>query len=230
MVEVFATHILPDNQFLVARDTFLSFIPSETQEKIMAFIRPSDAQRSLFGELMIRRLLCERLGIKNQELRIRYGEKGKPFVPDSPVHFNLSHSGDWVVAAVSEQPVGIDVERIKPNKLAIARRFFTETEVRSIMDLPEEQRLDQFYSLWTLKESYLKAVGKGLTLSLGSFSVKRDINRYRIEINGTFAGINLKLLPLDDRYKLAVCAYENITTDEVSVLPASGYLECMKFF
>lgn len=228
MVEVFATRILPDDQFLQIRDELFRLVPDPVREKVLAFVRTADSQRSLFGDLLIRRILCERLRMPYPDLRIKAGEKGKPYVAGSPVHFNMSHSGDYVVAAFSGQPVGIDIERIRPNKLSIAHRFFTEPEFRSIMDQPEDRRLEHFFTLWTLKESYLKAVGKGLTLSLGSFGVKLVQSRYRIEINGTFADVHLEILPFNDGYTLAVCSFEKIISKQVVHLPASGYLKAMK--
>lgn len=227
MVEVFATQILPDDQFLLIRDELLRLVPDSVREKVCAFVRTADSQRSLFGDLMIRRILCERLGIRYPDLLIEAGEKGKPYVAGSPVHFNMSHSGDYVVAAFSARPVGIDIERIRPNKLSVARRFFTEPEFRGIIDQPEDRRLEHFFTLWTLKESYLKAVGKGLTLSLGSFSVKMIQNRYRIEINDTFADVHLEVLPVDSSYTLALCSFEKIISKQVIHLPANGYLSAM---
>jgi 4'-phosphopantetheinyl transferase len=221
MVEVFATRLMPEEDFLKVNEQVIKTLPGPIQKKILEYVRWQDAQRSLLGEVLIRSLLSGRLNVPVHLLDIRYGEKGKPCLPGDPVHFNLSHSGDWVVAALASAPVGIDVERIKPNKLKIARRFFTDNEFDSIMEKPEEHRLDHFFELWTMKESYLKAVGKGLTQSLSSFSVISKSGEYKLENNGNFAGVNFRSYSLGHGYKLAVCAMEDLFAESVVFLNGS---------
>jgi phosphopantetheinyl transferase (holo-ACP synthase) len=80
-------------------------------------------------------------------------ENGKPFVENLPVHISLSHSADAIVAAVSKNVVGIDIEKIKPlNYKGIAERFFES--------VPET--LEGFFEMWTAKEAIKKATGKDL--------------------------------------------------------------------
>ncbi len=69
-------------------------------------------------------------------------------------------------------PVGVDIEKIRPIDFAIAERFFTASEYRLLMDTAEQERLQLFYTLWTLKESYIKFVGKGLSIPLDSFAIE----------------------------------------------------------
>lgn len=228
MVEIYATKILAEEDYKAMKDGLLAILPESSRRKIHAFYRTSDAQRSLFGELLIRRLICEKLLIRNNGLTIDFEEKGKPYIQDYPIHFNMSHSGVWIVAAVASAPVGIDIEQMKRNRLDVARRFFTESEYRSLMDRPEPDRTEYFYTLWTLKESYLKAVGRGLTLSLNSFAVIWEEGEYFIDINGTFASMHLRIIPLENGYKLAVCATERGIDQSVTLLPASGYPEAFK--
>jgi 4'-phosphopantetheinyl transferase len=228
MVEIFATKILAEEEYRIMKDDLLSSLPESSRRKINAFFRASDAQRSLFGELLIRRLLCEKIGIRNSDLKIHFEEKGKPYIQNYPLHFNMSHSGVWVVAAVSAAPVGIDIEQMKRNRLEVARRFFTESEYTNLMDRPEPDRTDYFYTLWTLKESYLKALGRGLTLPLNSFAVRIQHGEYMIDINGNFAQMNLKIVPLESGYKIAICASEPEISQRVILLPANGYPEVFK--
>lgn len=97
---------------------------------------------------------------------------GKPYLKDYPnVQFNLSHSGCWGACALSETPVGVDIELVRPLRQQVARRFFTLSEQNWLAKRPS----DEFFRLWTRKESFTKALGKGLTLQLDSFSVLEDI-------------------------------------------------------
>ena len=97
---------------------------------------------------------------------------GKPYLKDYPgVQFNLSHSGGWGVCALSKTAVGVDVEMVRPLRQQVAKRFFTPVEQEWLSKRPAEE----FFRLWTRKESFTKALGKGLTLPLDSFSVLDDV-------------------------------------------------------
>ncbi len=97
---------------------------------------------------------------------------GKPYLKDWPrIQFNLSHSGAYGVCAVSDAPVGVDVEMIRPLRQDVAKRFFTKVEQGYLSAQPPEE----FFRLWTRKESFTKAVGKGLTLPMDRFSVLDDV-------------------------------------------------------
>lgn len=98
--------------------------------------------------------------------------QGKPFAPDSSLCFNLSHSGEWAVCAVSDTDIGCDVEQLDPAHADVAKRFFTAAENAQIDEAGEESaRVCRFFRLWTLKESFQKATGQGMHLPLSEFSV-----------------------------------------------------------
>lgn len=112
-------------------------------------------------------------GIKKPKLKI--SEYGKPYLDGERLFFNLSHSGKYAAAAVSDAEVGIDIEKCRRVNLKVADRYFTAAEREYIYSKAEEkERQDAFLSLWTKKESFLKAVGKGLNIPLDSFDVLCD--------------------------------------------------------
>lgn len=93
--------------------------------------------------------------------------EGKPRITNAPLEldFNLSHSGDWMVCAVSGGvPVGVDIEHTvrKRDVMRLARRFYCDTEVRALEALAENEQRDSFFDLWTLKESAVKARAEAL--------------------------------------------------------------------
>ena len=95
------------------------------------------------------------------------GPYGKPFLPDLPTfHFNLAHSGKWVVCAVADHPVGIDIEHLPymADVIDVAQRCFTPDEQRHLFALPKADQPSSFCKLWSLKESYMKATGLGFQL------------------------------------------------------------------
>ena len=102
---------------------------------------------------------------------------GKPAISEeqntSSLYFNLSHSAEQAVLAVSRyRDIGVDIEfSSKPRRIeAIAQRYFSPAEAAAILSLPAEQQQDRFYDLWTLKEAYIKACGMGLAIPLQHFS------------------------------------------------------------
>ncbi len=120
----------------------------------------------------LREILAEYLSVPARSIEFSFNPYGKPFVEG--LHFNLSHSADLAVYAVSRtREVGIDVERLDTQFAAeqIPERFFTETEVASLRALPEHLQLEAFFNCWTRKEAYVKARGLGLSLPLSSFDV-----------------------------------------------------------
>ncbi len=99
-----------------------------------------------------------------RELAYRYGEKGKPFLADIPLYFSLSHSGRFVLCAVSGREIGADIQKIrKGNEERIARRFFAAQEQEALAACSDEEaRIRLFYELWARKEAYGKLTGEGI--------------------------------------------------------------------
>ncbi|PID41832.1 MAG: 4'-phosphopantetheinyl transferase [Gammaproteobacteria bacterium] len=105
----------------------------------------------------------------------RYGRPGIANPIPLPLHFNLSHTDKMVLLAVAAEPwIGVDIEttqrRNPGNELKLAERFFSEEEARQLAELPDHGRKERFFQLWTLKEAYVKACGKGLAIPLDRFS------------------------------------------------------------
>ena len=107
---------------------------------------------------------------------LRPDEDGKPWLESGEWHFNLSHSGDWALLGVAREELGIDVEdsgrRVEHHPLA--QRFFSRYEA------DRAHSKETFFQIWTLKEAYVKAVGKGLRLPLDDFRVIDDGGRWGV--------------------------------------------------
>lgn len=126
--------------------------------------------------------------------RLRFGEtpSGKPFLADQntdrPVAFNLSHSGDLAIVAVTAgMTVGIDIERIRPVPPDAAAGCLTTGEATALAALAPALREEAFIRCWTRKEAYLKATGAGLNTSPSSFAVSLDPLAARILAVGSDA-------------------------------------------
>ncbi len=131
----------------------------ERKAKADAMRFADDKRRCIAAEALLRYALQE-LGIN--DYRMLTEENGKPYLQDLPVHFSLSHSGDWVLCALSSLPVGCDIQKIERTDLKLARRYFSPKETELLEAAPAEQQNELFCRLWVLKESLGKAQGCGL--------------------------------------------------------------------
>ena len=137
------------------------------REQVMRFRFEKDRQLHLGAGLLLAFAL-RRAGASDLTLRVQ--EYGKPALADRPdIHFNLSHSGSLAVCAVSEYPVGVDVEKLRSADRGVALRCFQPREQAWMERSADKGRA--FTRLWTRKESYMKLLGVGLSRPLDSFSV-----------------------------------------------------------
>jgi 4'-phosphopantetheinyl transferase len=190
-------------------------VSEERRAKVQSFIRPEDANRGLLGDVLIRSIVCSKLNMTNKEIHFTTEPNGKPCVAGLPsFHFNIAHSGRWIVCAVDCDPVGIDFEEIKPISLDVAQYFFSRQEYRWLMDQDEAARLSCFYELWTLKESFVKWLGKGLSYPLNSFSI----------LPGTGHSLSWPTIDqtcffyqpdVDPDYKMAVCSTTEVFPEQM---------------
>ena len=141
----------------------------ERKARADRFRSREDALRCLAAGALLGKALGE------DARHLETGPYGKPCVKGRPgIHFNLSHSGAWVVLALSSQEVGIDVERmaLDEGRERIARRYFTPEEQDYIFAEREDRQL-RFYRIWCGKESWLKYRGTGLSGGLTGGDVLR---------------------------------------------------------
>lgn len=131
---------------------------------------------------------CKYFGVNASNEEVVEKEHGKPEFASGVIKFNLSHSGKMAAGIFGETESGIDIQVIRPINGKIARRYFLPEEFDYVSDDSVK-----FNQIWSLKESYLKAVGSGLTKSLDSFmtlpGVNMQIDDYylRSEIMGDYA-------------------------------------------
>ncbi|MEB8805407.1 4'-phosphopantetheinyl transferase superfamily protein [Bacillus cereus] len=177
-----------------------------------------DVNRTLIGDLLIRSLICQKYKINNEEIRFKYNEYGKPFVENfSDFHFNLSHSGEWVVCTTANFNVGIDIEKVSEiEALKLAKEFFSADEFYDISNMNSDEQINYFYDLWTLKESYIKTIGKGLYTPLNSFSIKKE-SRALILYKNIPKNFYFKQYNIDPNYKLSACATREEFPQEIII-------------
>ena len=145
-------------------ESIKTLLSAERFEKIKRLRSPQKKKASAIAYLLLRLAISETYGI-NEAVEFSYGDKGKPHLKSYPhIHFNLSHSNEVAACVISNNEVGVDVQYIKPVNDSLARRVLTESEYAGFKSskMPDEY----FCEIWTVKESYLKQTGKGITTEL----------------------------------------------------------------
>ncbi len=130
-------------------------------------------------------------------LAYRYGENGKPYFRDFPLQFNLSHSGNYVLCAVSEEEIGADIQQhCGKNVEKISGRFFSKREAEAIAaEQAGEEREKLFYRLWARKEAYGKLTGKGIAGVLETELLPREAQEPQGSAGLKSAHIDATVLP-----------------------------------
>ena len=136
-----------------------------------------DRRRTVAGELLARRMIASRCGVAPSDIIFRLAEKGKPYAEGLPVEFSLSHSGELVLCAMSDRPVGADVEKIHEVRDRLISYVCTDEERCFVTadGVSCEEKMRRFYRVWTGKEAYYKYLGTGITVPL-------DVNTFDSEI------------------------------------------------
>ena len=161
-------------------DEFEARLSADERQRSTRFRVASARHRFVLARTLLRRRLGDSLNVNPTALVFANGERGKPHMvtPDlaRPPHFNLSHSGDVVVLAVSPTEVGVDVESMREvaNAERLARRFFSHTEHEIVHGLKVADRDHAFLRIWTQKEAYLKATGLGVGMPLREVETESD--------------------------------------------------------
>jgi 4'-phosphopantetheinyl transferase len=192
---------------------FLAWVSTPCRERVLRFMRYEDRCRGVAGEALCRYAVYRYDGGYRQPWLTEKNEFGKPYLPGTGVHFNLSHSGNWVVCAVDREEVGTDVEITRSVDPAIAVRFFSAPE-RELLEqcdsIDEERKL--FLGIWTLKESYIKAIGRGLDCPLDSFACLPEATGIRlIRYDQRLPHAFFHHLMLDDEHRCSVCCLAECT-------------------
>ncbi|PGD12321.1 4'-phosphopantetheinyl transferase family protein [Bacillus toyonensis] len=198
-------------------NSLLNLVSVEKKKKIEGFKKKEDSYRTLLGDVLVRSIICKRYKIYNQNIKYDYNKYGKPtWKGDIEFFFNISHSGNWIVCIVDNAPVGIDIEQIRPIKLKDISKVFSEKEIEDLNLKTLADKYNYFYDLWTLKESYIKAIGTGFGTPFNSFTIRKiegeDITLIHDNIKNTYG---FKQYNIDPNYKLSVCATSKKFSNEV---------------
>ncbi|MDN4524098.1 4'-phosphopantetheinyl transferase family protein [Fictibacillus fluitans] len=200
-------------------DCLSPLVSLERRQIISSYRFLEDRLRSLFSELLIQTYAKDKWKMEDKDIVFKRTKYGKPFFSTFPnLQFNVSHSGHWVVGAFGEWPVGIDIEEVSPIDTNIAESFFSIIEQEQLQKQTENQKTLFFYRLWTLKESYIKADGRGLSIPLDSFAFKINEEKIVFESNTLTEPWHFRRYTIGNGYECAVCAPTSSFPEQAAIL------------
>ncbi|XP_068121070.1 L-aminoadipate-semialdehyde dehydrogenase-phosphopantetheinyl transferase [Hyperolius riggenbachi] len=205
-----------------------SCVQPEEKHRIGQFMFTRDVKAAMAGRLLMRKLIAEKLHVPWDKIRLDRTAKGKPFLaspfpPELPkFNFNVSHQGEYaVLAAEPELQVGVDIMKTDlPGSgsteefFRLMHRQFTDREWHSIKGMDGSwAQLDMFYRHWTLKESFIKAIGVGLGFNLQR--IEFEVSPLKMEVGKVYSETKMYLdeepeqwtfqeMLLDDKHHVAV--------------------------
>lgn len=190
----------------------LSYISPYRRQKIALLKHQKDKDRSLAAALSLHQALTE-YGLEERMMEYDTGAQGKPYFRYHPeICFSLSHSGDYAICSIGEETIGNDIEQIRDGRLGVAERFFAADEVLWIKQAETAEEKDgRMFRLWTLKESFLKVTGLGMSLPLKDFTVciaENGTVRIRQSVDEKIYFAKEYQMPVleSEEYKISLCS------------------------
>ena len=135
---------------------FFYSIKNIKQERITKLKNKQDKYLSILGEYLLMNILKENYNTNYQDINIIYNENGKPYIENSNIYFNISHSNNYAAVIVSNKECGIDIEKIRDINTDIIKIYASPNEQKYIL---ENNTITRLYEIYCLKEAYLKMYG-----------------------------------------------------------------------
>lgn len=153
----------------------IQLLDKSRQKKVAAIRHKDEWIRSIFAGMLLRYAFLQE-GYREaewQKAEVGYGEYGKPYIKNlSQFHYSLSHSEEWIICVAGKLPVGADVQKMRPWKMQMAKRFYSEVEYDRLVSLEntdKEMQTRLFYKMWTAKECCVKLTGRGIGAGISQY-------------------------------------------------------------
>ena len=170
----------------------LAQMSAERRRRISDFPAEDDRKRSAAGELLLRQALSEALGCAPENAPLLWEDSGKPAADAAGIYLSLSHSGPWVLCAIHDKPMGVDVEVIRTADQKFMMRACSEAEMAYIA-FGREGCYHRFWECWTAKEALFKVTGKGPLLGLSRLDLPQNVALRYTEENGCAVTVAMAL-------------------------------------
>ena len=192
----------------------LKHLTPERCERVKRIRNEEMAKKQIFAGAFMQFCLGNALDIPFDEVKLSYNSHKKPYIENSGTFFNMSHSGDYAVLAVSDSEVGIDIESLRRKRISIAKRFFCSEEYEYILAAGDEDAVNRrFLEYWTMKEAFVKYTGTGLDVPLDSFLITGNGDYYCIKMTGSreidnyiYNRVALRTFDFKSNYNISICS------------------------
>lgn len=157
----------------------INYLPIQRKEQALKFKHELGRKQCVLAYNLLCKALEQEYGITEKPI-FEYGDHGKPsIIGHDDIYFNLSHCRTAVACAVSDKPIGIDIESIRPAKESIIRYAMNDDEAKQIL---ESENPDlEFTKLWTKKESLLKLTGEGINDNMKNVLSPENMKNVSVE-------------------------------------------------
>jgi len=209
---------ISDHDLLMLEKT----VSSQRVEYAKQYHQRKDYIRSILSSALLYYALNKN-GIDKKDIIIEKSPMGKPFLKNSKnIDFNITHSGNWVACAIDTNNIGIDIEQIKDINLTDFEEILTKEEIKYINNKEEN-----FYQIWTLKESYIKAIGMGIYKPLSSFTIQPyDIHYAKVFQNDSYEKQwHFYNFNLDENHACSICSQSKISKEQFNFLEYKSFYE-----
>lgn len=180
---------------------YIDSLSSKEKEKFYSFRFEEDKSRYVVSHVALRNIIHYYTDIPLSLIRFKYNEYDKAYLSSNvsfPLFFNLSHAHNKAIVAINNTEVGVDIEYIKNSVdiYELANVIFSDYEYKDFLELNyHDDKLNYFYTIWTKKEAYLKALSVGLVDDLKSINIGAQ---HQSKINNKFLIQNIDIR--DDEY------------------------------
>ncbi len=162
-----------------------SLMSDENKSRVDRFRFAEDKRLTVAGEMIAKKMIAKCCCLQPENIIFDKTDGGKPFAVGLNIHFNISHSGNFVVCATDKNPVGIDIEKKQAYNPSIAKRICSDEETTLLEG--SKNPSEEFIKLWTAKEAYGKFLGKGLTEEI--FKANLPIKPLQYEFDDYYVSI-----------------------------------------
>lgn len=175
-------------------DLFLNNIYEKKNIKINKYLKKVDKFRATIGEILLSNLVDD-----YYNLEFYTNKYGKPYIKNKDIFFNISKSFDYVICAISNKEIGVDIEKVRDVDFSFIKRFTTKNEKKYILK-SKDGLMDRIFQIYTLKEAYFKCKGINLKSMLKvEFTINDD------EVICSDESVNIRFINDIEGYYIALC-------------------------
>lgn len=196
----------------IKNKAFFAILSKAETEKYKKFKNSQSAYEFYAGKILTRKIISSITGVKPEKIIFKTSKYDRPELVYPIIKnfdFNLSHSNGAVVLAVANNKVGVDIEKIKPIEFSIYKNYFTEEESKYIFNA-KKNYLNRFYEIWTLKEAYAKANGRGISQNLCNFHFEVKKGLISLTIRKKEKKCFFKNFIINNNYCISLCSMSEI--------------------